>query len=100
MKKIFIGIVFVLLLVSAISAGTYYITKHETFKQAYSIGQKVGYTFGFKSGQSKGYTAGYNSGYDTALKSADAPAAICENPLIQSGDLTRGCPQPRIYRSR
>lgn len=59
-------VLIITLLVVAIigpATGTYFITKHYTFKSAYANGTAVGYKTGTTAGNKKGYSKGYDDGW-------------------------------------
>lgn len=85
MKRLLFISLFVLVLVGCCS-GTYFLTKHLTFANAYSTGKDMGYKQGYKRGNTIGYKNGtndqknkkvyqpydfdaYNSGYSAGVAS-------------------------------
>jgi hypothetical protein len=61
MKRLLLVLGVVLLITSG-AIGTFFATRHYTFKSAYATGHKAGQDVGFKSGYKKGYDSGWDKG--------------------------------------
>ena len=63
MRKILI-ILGVVVLIAGACTGTFFLTRHHTFAEAYSKGKTIGTKVGYSKGYSKGHSDGYNSGWN------------------------------------
>jgi hypothetical protein len=64
MKKMLV-MLGILVLISIAALGTYFATKHYTFKSAYIKGHNAGQDVGYKRGYKKGYDIGWDKGKNT-----------------------------------